>query len=86
LGTQTRLDLGAGVKWAGFPVWSPDGSRIVANVISENGAGVVVTTIEGPAHVIPLSDNQSGRSTALLQVVSRPLKGRWARHLRGWIT
>jgi Tol biopolymer transport system component len=55
-GTQTRLDLGAGVNWAGFPVWSPDGSRIVANGICEKGAVIIVTTIEGPAHLIPLSD------------------------------
>jgi Tol biopolymer transport system component len=57
-GTQTRLDLGAKVHWAGFPVWSPDGSRIVANAISDQGASVVVTTIDGPAHVFPLSDDQ----------------------------
>ena len=72
-GTQNRLDLGAKVHWAGFPVWSPDGSRIVANAITDKGAAVVVITVDGPANVFPLSDKPvESMNSSFLGVTASP--------------
>src|SRR5581483_3013419 len=71
--TQTRVDFGSDVRWAGFPAWSPDGKLIIGSAITNSGAKLIIKPVDGSAVLVPVNpDNPSSIDRALRGLAVTP--------------